>query len=347
MSNLSKDFFCFGCFAYQSNKLDGQTVKTRSVHQLFEAKLGLSIPFYDTEEFKSDNMSLLRCVKKLLSAKHVIYLPAHRNLRNFFPVLYLLSIIASFDIHYFVIGGWLPEFINKNGTIGRKLKKIKALYVETDCMLQKLKATGFNNVHWFPNFRIRQENTQRMELKSSDDFRMVFMSRIKLSKGIDIVFRFLEWSRNQSFFNRIQVDFYGNIEAEDRKYFFENLNKHPCSAYKGILQPEMVQSVIAQYDLFLFPTYYRGEGCPGAIIDAFMASVPVLASNWKYNSEFIIDGQTGYLFDLDNESVFYERIEFLINHRSNLLSIKQNAYNLSKQFTPEKAWRIIEPNLVE
>lgn len=53
--------------------------------------------------------------------------------------------------------------------------------------------------------------------------------------------------------------------------------------------------VLKNYDALLFPTYYEGEGFAGTIIDAFAAGLPVIASDWKYNSEIIKQGITGVI----------------------------------------------------
>jgi glycosyltransferase involved in cell wall biosynthesis len=45
----------------------------------------------------------------------------------------------------------------------------------------------------------------------------------------------------------------------------------------------------------LFPTYWQGEGFPGAIIDAFVSGVPVIASDWNMNREIIIHEKNGLL----------------------------------------------------
>ena len=57
--------------------------------------------------------------------------------------------------------------------------------------------------------------------------------------------------------------------------------------------------------MLLFPTYYDGEGFAGTLIDAMAAGVPVIASNWRYNSEIIKDGKIGFIINknLKNELV--------------------------------------------
>jgi glycosyltransferase involved in cell wall biosynthesis len=46
----------------------------------------------------------------------------------------------------------------------------------------------------------------------------------------------------------------------------------------------------------LFPTFHPTEGFAGIIIDAFIASLPVLASDWAHNTEVITDGKQGIIY---------------------------------------------------
>ena len=49
----------------------------------------------------------------------------------------------------------------------------------------------------------------------------------------------------------------------------------------------------------IFPTYYVGEGFPGTIIDAFSSGIPDIATDWRYNSEIVQNGKTGYIYKLN------------------------------------------------
>lgn len=343
---MRNNFFVFGYFGLVSNQLDGQTAKTRSVHQLFEKKIGKKIRFFDTEELKFRKLSLIKALIKILNTRQIIYLPAQRNLKNFFPVLFILSLVFRFRIHYCVVGGWLPDFVKRNPFHRKKLKKIDSILVETHKMLADLKSLGFSNVTWFPNFREPVPQEKKLSRKKEDTLNLVFMSRITKLKGIDTVFEFLNWSRDKSIYKELSIDFYGPVDPQDKGYFFENLEKHENASYLGKLEPKEVQKTLSQYDVLIFPTRYPGEGCPGAIIDSYMAGLTVFASNWKYNSEFVIDGETGYIIPFENGfDAFAKRINMLNNDRAILQSLKNNALKFSRKFAPDFAWEIINSQL--
>ena len=66
--------------------------------------------------------------------------------------------------------------------------------------------------------------------------------------------------------------------------------------------------VLKNYYALLFQTYYEGEGFAGTIIDAYSAGVPIIASDWKYNSELINDN-TGCLYPTGNQNTFINILE--------------------------------------
>jgi glycosyltransferase involved in cell wall biosynthesis len=340
----SVDFFVIGYFGFATNKFDGQTVKTRSIHQLLESKLKAKVPYFDTEKLKSNKMSILFTFFQLLGKKNLIYIPGKNNLTYFFPFLFFLSKIFKYNIQYFVVGGWLPEFIKDKKGIAKKLGRISGIYVETRKMEDILTTNyKFSNIIWFPNFRF--STSERLQKTKSENLRIVYLSRITKKKGIELIFWLLGSLADDYNNLTIQIDFYGPIDENDKDYFNEQINLFQNTKYKGIADPETVQKILAGYDLLVFPTRYEGEGCPGIIIDAYFAGIPVLATNWKYNSEFIIDGETGYLFDIDEKIKFRKILLELAENKSCLLEMGLKAKEFSKKFNSENAWRIIKSNL--
>lgn len=62
-------------------------------------------------------------------------------------------------------------------------------------------------------------------------------------------------------------------------------------------------------DVFLFPS--RLEGLPFAVIEAMACEKPVVATNYSSLPELIVDGQGGYLCEMDNIEEFADRVRRL------------------------------------
>jgi hypothetical protein len=79
-----------------------------------------------------------------------------------------------FKINYFVIGGWLPEFLIKHKLHAKFLKRINAVFCETENMeLKLIDWLSFKNIVIIPNFRLSSFKPQN--INSSDCLKIVFI----------------------------------------------------------------------------------------------------------------------------------------------------------------------------
>ncbi len=215
------------------------------------------------------------------------------------------------------------------------------MYCETESIVRKLSDWyGYKHAYWFPNFRIYDFEPKIM-LRSEDPLKLVFMSRITKSKGYEIVFRMAKYINGLLPVNSIIIDFYGPINKYDKVDFLKGLSKFDFLKYKGILETKEINITLAAYDAMLFPTNYPGEGLPGTILDSYISGIPVVASDWRYNAELILHGQTGFIFDLNQEEEFYNYILKLYFDRDLLYKLKLNAYKKSKDFDYNTIWNIL------
>ena len=60
----------------------------------------------------------------------------------------------------------------------------------------------------------------------------------------------------------------------------------------------------------MLPTFYEGEGYPGAIIEAFSLGLPVISTHWKAIPEIVKDQQTGILIEPNTVEAFVKAIQF-------------------------------------
>ena len=136
-------------------------------------------------------------------------------------------------------------------------------------------------------------------------------------KGCDIILDAVN-KINTSYQDKFIVDFYGPIEDNYDKEYMRKVDSLPNVSYKGFidLRNEKNYDVLASYDIMLFPTYWHGEGFPGIIIDAFIAGLPVIASDWSLNAEIIEDGKTGIIIDVKNVDALAEAMTRLIEDKN-------------------------------
>jgi len=274
--------------------------------------------------------------------KKLVYVPAQNNLKYIFPFIYIICRIKRIDILYFVVGGWLVEYLQTKRFHRYLLSNIQVILPESNHLRKKLtEKYNFENVISFPNFRVH--NFTPTFIQNRDNFRIVFMARISRMKGLDIIFRLAEYIESLQLHSRpIIIDFYGLLES-DEDYFRSNIKKYSFISYNGILEPDQIYNVLTGYDLMVLPTRYYTEGFPGSVLDAYISGIPVIVTNWKYATEFVKDGETGYIVPFENcEKDFIDAV-FKIYKDNNLLTkMKHKAYEQSSIYSSQNAWKILK-----
>lgn len=333
-----------GYFGYQTNQLDGQTIKTRNVFELIRRNYSQGNVYYlDTEEIKSKPIkAFINLLIKPFYTNKIVYLPGENNLSKYFSFLYYLSKITGKSIIYPVVGGWLPQFLNNKETIANKLKEIRALLVESERMTTELKEMGFKNVRRLENFRIT--NFAPSLRKPNHKIKFVFMARIRRDKGCDIIFEAVNKLISQSI-TEFEIDFYGLINESYKSDFHCKIEKYSNTSYKGIVQPDKVFYTLSTYDCLLLPTYYEGEGFPGSIVESYISGVPVIVSEWKDLASFVKEDKTGFIIPPCNSDALVNKMLYMINNPEILPTLKENALNEAKQFSENDAWKVLEPLL--
>ena len=339
-----------GAFGYTNNQLDGQTIKTRNVYRLIKERYDGRVDKIDTQLFKREPWIIVQALYLLLRCNTLVILPCLNNLTYFFPVAYVLSKFFCYDIISICIGGWQVEYFQGNERFTthpvqlKCSKKIKAFLPEMAKVDKDLKALlDFKNTEVFPNFRRFTINEIREE--PHDKLRLVFMARINKTKGYRTIFQVID--RLQAFSSKVSMAFYGQVAEEDRTDFEELIEKYSGNvSYKGALKPEDIQQTLSQYDVMLLLTQYYTEGFPGSILDAYIAGLPVIVTEWKHSHEFVDDGNTGYIVPF-GECVddVVERINRLVHDRQLLLQMKKKAQKESLKYSEDQAWEVLKKYL--
>lgn len=200
-------------------------------------------------------------------------------------------------------GGEAANVYNSSGYFKRKY--LHFLYSNFDLIFMEMKflVDFFKNINpntfWFPNVRKSPSIQPKQKTYSK---RFVFISHIKHSKGVDEI---LEASNRLD--ESYTIDLYGPISEE--KYTEEYFKQFRAN-YKQALPSQEVMPTLNEYDVLLLPTFYKGEGYPGIIIEAFSLGIPVISTTLQGIKEIVSDQKTGILIEPKNVDQLVSAIEF-------------------------------------
>jgi glycosyltransferase involved in cell wall biosynthesis len=261
----------------------------------------------------------------------------------------LVSIIQYFPFIarkcvYFVIGGFFPSAVESGKYKIKPYNKLRSIIVEGKGHKLNLLTSGCSiPVNCIPNFKAFPAQEPFLD-KCDSLFRFVFVSRICPEKGVREI---IEASKLlfQDGYTNFSVTFYGPIESGFVDEFNASLN--PILRYEGQLDilgsPELSYSVLRSYDTMIFPTSWIGEGFPGVIIDAFVAGLPVIASDWNMNTEIIRHNDNGIIIPSKDQLALSEAMRLLLSDRGLCRRLAYSSFSCAFHYHIDK----VCPQIIE
>lgn len=277
----------------------------------------VTLKHVNTNNWKKNPSVLLNVLRSIWQYRKKDIIISLNTYSSYKLIKIVKRLFPSIRLNYFVIGGILPNFISKLEMKQRECYSIvKWFMVESQEMKRKMELLGYKNVIHIPNFKkiayIPEKSTE-----TSVPFRFVFLSRIIPEKGCDLIMEATRRINKEIGEDKFLVHFYGKIDDSYESQFLKIINEIPNAEYKGFLNLADVSNydVLASYSAMLFPTFWKGEGFPGILIDAMIAGTPVIASEWGYNTEIIENGTTGIIIKSKNVDELANAMNsFICNH---------------------------------
>ncbi len=335
---MSKRVVILGHFGGGKDFFDGQTVKTKILFDELDNKTDWEIRKIDTYWKKKHPIRLImKFLWALVRRDDMIVLLSCNGMKTFFPIMYYFAKIWKVRIFHDVIGGNLDKHVMNNKRFVKYLNVFEVNWVETDILKKKLEEYNINNCEVIPNFKrlkIIEEKDFRHE--NVEPYRFCTFSRVMKEKGIEDSITTIEKINEEYMRNVCCLDIYGVID-DDYLDDFNRIIKNSSSAIKycGIVPYDKSVDVLKEYYALLFPTFWKGEGFPGTIIDAFSSGIPVIASDWNSNKEIICHGKNGYLYPYDSIHTLKDGIISMIDNTDNYEKMKKQCIIDAKRYQPD------------
>lgn len=286
----------------------------------------------DTENWKRNPMVFLRLLVYVLFFPKAVFILAANSMSSYRVIQFFSVLPVKRHLIYWTIGGCVANWI-KEGKVKRKpYNAVKMFLVEGRKMQQVLAECGFRNARYVPNFKNIDFIPAQRDYEDGM-MRFVFLSRLIPEKGCNIILDAVRLL-NEKYEDRFCVDFYGPFEQSYEREFEEKSRDLANVSYKGFLNLSKSENynILADYDIMLFPTYWEGEGFPGIVIDAFVAGLPVIASDWSLNADIIKHGKTGVILKDNTAKELHDAMLSFIEGREDLNAMKANCRHEATEY---------------
>ena len=315
---------------------DGQTISTRLLRDEINARIEHKIFEVDTYFLKRNPIIVLaRFFVCMCTCTHVIIMLSRNGLKFFLPIIHLFNKVSRKKIYHRVIGGSIDSLIEKNANWVKYLSSIEVNWVQSSKIVDALNKRGIMNAKFLPNFRnITPIRSEDIGIVDKEPLKFCTFSRVSESKGIGDAIESIRRINEKHGKIIATLDIFGPIEEEYRNSFIKKVEENSeYVKYKGSIPSKDAVKVLKNYYYLLFPTTWSGEGFPGAVIDCYNAALPIIATNWAYNSEVIIDGKTGFIYDFNDKEGLEKKIEYVINHREDNHTLRHNCLDEAKKYS--------------
>lgn len=266
-------------------------------------------------------------------------------MKFYFPILTFFANKFHKNIYHDVIGGNLDLYVSKYSKFKNYLNSFQVNWVETEGMKKKLIDQGINNCEVMPNFkRLSIANTDFNEIHFTEPYRFCIFSRVMKEKGVEDAIEAIETINKEAGRDICTLDIYGRIDEGYVEHFEELLTTvTKAIQYKGMVPYDKSVEAIKDYYALLFPTYWKGEGFPGTIVDAFSAGLPVIATDWNCNSEIVDNGINGILYPNEETKTLKDAIICIIKNNCEMIAMKKQCIKTAKKYQPDMyVKRIVE-----
>jgi glycosyltransferase involved in cell wall biosynthesis len=244
-------------------------------------------------------------------------------------------------------GGGGYYFLKRKGIVSTMCQAMARMMFEKITYLVLLDPLGDEN--WLPYVKPTQisyvDNYTRREMANAqpktiptkqNTLRILFLSNIHADKGIFELIQATQILKQRGLDVSLDVAG-GHTSAMVRRRFEEVLAGAPNVTYHGVVDGETKDRLLSNSDLFCLPTYYKSEGQPISILEAYAYGLPVITTYHNGIPHIFSDGINGIRCEAQNPESIASAIASLARN-SNLYATAsvQNITMARERFTKEK-----------
>lgn len=240
-----------------------------------------------------------------------------------YAIIILLSSILGKELIIHVHGNYLHQQYETLRGVKKRIFKFlisrcKKGIVLSDALRKNL--TPFipiKSISVIPNFA--DHNLFRSKNEKSDQINIIYLSNLMEEKGI---YEFLE---AMEMLNKNKIKFAakvaGNIDSTLKEDLLIRMDKINNLDYLGIVKDRQKHELLDWGTVFILPTFYRMEGQPISILEAYATGNLVLTTKHAGIPDIFEDEVNGYYIETQSATSIVQKIDFLNNNKAVLKMI--------------------------
>jgi glycosyltransferase involved in cell wall biosynthesis len=224
---------------------------------------------------------------------------------------------------------WMQYFLRLN--FSGKNPKVVLSSLEKEALIQKLKS---DRIFVLPNCVALNEAREFNRSFGSDEIlTLLFLGRISLSKGIEIILHAMESLKKRDLHFKFIMAGKGPDENVFIKKFSDLLGKD--FEFKGVVSGKQKTKLLKECNVFLLPSFF--EGLPMALLESMsFGLVPVVTSVGSVKN-VVSDGKNGIIVSVYSSEEIVAAVEKLSQDKGYMQILSTNAQQyVFNNFGPEE-----------
>lgn len=176
-------------------------------------------------------------------------------------------------------------------------------------------------------------------LSPASVLRILFVGRFQEQKNLNVLFTQLAQLPRGAF----QLHLVGDGPEKQRlRELGEQLGIAGAIQWHGWLPRDDLPAIYQSVDCLVNPSFY--EGLPNVVLEAMACRLPVIASNVPGNADLVLDGETGFLFELEKPETLLLALKTLMTNQK---LRHEMGFAGSRRAVAEFSWRSVATGYVQ
>ncbi len=230
--------------------------------------------------------TVMKLIRNIRNADVVTLHFSDRASISIAPLLWLVCRISGTPCVFRQFGGQFHHtFANlpnwHQWLLTKTIFRSTAIFLQTKEMVKAFGEIS-NRIHWFPTARPLVKRNYKGVFAGGGGkvLRCLFLGHVSKDKGVLKAVHAIGETEGAT------LDIYGPLIDIDEKELAV-----PRVRYCGSIPSEEVEATMAEYDVMLFPTMHPGEGYSGALVEAAMVGLPIVATRWQALPEMFSEAE--------------------------------------------------------